>query len=203
MPPRQRGRHPAAPPPAKPPRTTYTPEQRATALEHYTEHGPAEAERRTGIPRRTISSWARRAGVQSEAPAKTKAAVEAAAVTLEQRKQELAGRLLTEAAGLLDRLHQPVTRQEVVKMPGQIVAGHEDDGSPIMASGWVEATITQPRPTEVQAKALLVSAAIAVDKVQVLTGGATHRVAFEGEGDAEVKSVAAEIIQLAERRRTG
>jgi hypothetical protein len=35
----------------------YTPEQRANAVALADKHGPAEASRQTGIPRRTISSW--------------------------------------------------------------------------------------------------------------------------------------------------
>jgi hypothetical protein len=35
----------------------YTPDQRANAVALADKHGPAEASRQTGIPRRTISSW--------------------------------------------------------------------------------------------------------------------------------------------------
>lgn len=181
-------------------RTTYTDEQKTAALAVYVEHGPAEAERQTSIPRRTISSWARRTGVQTEAPEKTKAAVEAAALTIEQRKQALAGRLLTEAAALLDQLHAPTVHREIVKLPGRIVAEFDDAGEPIYSSAWTVAEVHRPGPTTGEVKTLMIAAAIAVDKVQVLTGGATHRVAFEGEADAEVKGVAAEIISLASRR---
>lgn len=186
--------------PAKPARATYSGEQRASALDLYREHGPAEASRRCGVPARTISSWAKRSGAQSDAPAKTAAAVEQAALSLEARKQELAGRLLTEIGGLLDQLHQPTTERKVVTLPGKILLQLDEEGEPDLASAWTVAEVRRDRPTVAEQKTIMVTAAIAVDKVQVLTGGATHRVAFEGHADREVEAVAAEIIDLAARR---
>lgn len=40
----------------------YTPQQRTEAVNAYTTHGTAEASRRTGIPPRTIRTWAKQAG---------------------------------------------------------------------------------------------------------------------------------------------
>lgn len=59
---------------SKPARATYTDEQRAEALALYREHGPTEASRRCGIPPRTITRWATKAGVATEVTAKTAAA---------------------------------------------------------------------------------------------------------------------------------
>lgn len=198
MPPRKRTGKPAS----KNGRTAYTEEQKTQALQLYVEHGPAEAERQTAIPRRTISSWARRTGTQPAAPGKMAEAIAASALTLEQRKQALAGRLLTEVSLLLDQLHEPVVERKIVTLPGKILLApaEGDEGEPVLTSGWTTAEVQRVQPTFAEQKTIMVSAAIAVDKVQVLTGGATHRVAFEGEADREVQSVAAEIIQIATRR---
>lgn len=60
-------------------RTRYTPQQKADALDLYAAHGPAEAERRTGIPKGTIASWASRAGLATVAADVTRAATEVSA----------------------------------------------------------------------------------------------------------------------------
>lgn len=192
--------------PAKhqPARTTYTDEQKTAALAAFQQHGGPAAEHTTGIPRRTITRWARAAGVTSDAPAKTAEAVAQAALTLEQRKQATAARLLTEIGALLDQLHRPVVERKIITLPGKIlVAAADDEGEPVLTSGWTTAEVQRAQPTFAEQKTIMVTAAIAVDKVQVLTGGATHRVAFEGEADREVQSVAAEIIQLVDGRRAG
>lgn len=71
-------------------KTVYTDEQKQTALAAYTDHGPAEAERRTGIPRKTIASWARRSGTQMDAPERMQRAVTAAKIKWEQRRLTIA-----------------------------------------------------------------------------------------------------------------
>lgn len=59
----------------------YTDEQRQQAVDLYTEHGTAEASRRTGIPRRTIRRWANQAGAVAAANTKeTEAATRAARI---------------------------------------------------------------------------------------------------------------------------
>lgn len=75
----------------KPP---YSDEVRAEALSLYREHGPAEAGRRLGIPAKTISSWAARAGVQADAREQvTAAATEAARQSWAERRARLADEL--------------------------------------------------------------------------------------------------------------
>jgi hypothetical protein len=58
-------------------RCNYTTEQRTEALKVYAEAGPAEASRRTGIKRATISKWASRHGVSSDRAERTRRATEA------------------------------------------------------------------------------------------------------------------------------
>lgn len=71
----------------------HTDEQRAEALALYAEHGLAEAHRRTSIAKGTISSWARRTGVQTSAPGNMREANEAAAMAWEQRRLALKDKL--------------------------------------------------------------------------------------------------------------
>lgn len=81
----------------------WTDEQRAQALRLYDEVGACEAGKRTGIPQATISSWARRTGVQSSAPAATKAAVDHLVLKWAERKLLLTDKLGYLAERLIDR----------------------------------------------------------------------------------------------------
>ncbi len=65
----------------------YTDQDRDHAVKLYTEHGTAEASRRTGIPARTILRWAKTAGVVSRANAKktAPATAELRALSVERR----------------------------------------------------------------------------------------------------------------------
>lgn len=88
------------------PRATYTPAQRQEALDAYREHGPAEAERLTGVPKKTIASWARRHGVQTDAAGqreRTVKAVRAAEMAWAQRRAALADKAGQLAETLVDR----------------------------------------------------------------------------------------------------
>lgn len=46
-------------------RSTFTPQQKAAALELYVAHGPAETARRTGIKASTLRNWASTAGLRA------------------------------------------------------------------------------------------------------------------------------------------
>lgn len=84
---------------------TYTTEEKANALNLYVTVGLAEAWRTTGIPKPTIASWARRAGLpHTDATAKTREATEAAAARAETLRAELRVKLLEKASDLLDRM---------------------------------------------------------------------------------------------------
>lgn len=172
-------------------RPKYTDAQRAQALDLYVEHGPAEAERRTGIPRKTIASWARRAGVQSDAPAKTAAATEAAKLTLEQRKTAMADRVLDEAGRLLDQLFAATVEKRILS--------RGDDG-------YVVATADRAQPTFSDQRHIVWSAAVLIDKAVKLTGGDRLNLSVSSEPDQEVEAVAAEVVSLAwarQQRDTG
>lgn len=160
-------------------RRTWTPEQRANALAIYRDHGPAEASRRTGIPGGTIASWANRAGVQTEAPAKTAAAVEAAKAKRDRDREELRILLVAKAVDLLQRLDEPY---------------HDYRGKDADRVEW-------DRPPAEACKAYATAAAILVDKFRLELGEATDRTEHLGTVDrAQAEERLATILTLAERR---
>lgn len=96
--------------------TRWSDDDRATALALYIDHGPAEASRRTGIPTKTISSWARRTGTRTDAPAKTAAAVAARAAQWAELRETVANesgrtarRILAIITDALDNGHLEVS----------------------------------------------------------------------------------------------
>lgn len=115
----------------KPARATYTDELRAEALDIYREHGPTETSRRCGVPARTITRWATKDRVATEVTGKTAAAVEQAELSLETRKQELAGRLLSEIGGLLDQLHEPMVERKIIPLRGRMLRWLGGEGEPV------------------------------------------------------------------------
>lgn len=90
---------------ARPPR--WTDEQRAEALALYREHGPAEASRRTGIPRGTISRWAANSGYERVRNEKVEAQTEQLRIAQEMLRQRIRTKLLAKADDLLDRMDAP------------------------------------------------------------------------------------------------
>lgn len=84
----------------------YSDQQKTAALDAYREHGPAEAERLTGIPRKTIASWARRTGTQmdAEAPARLVIAAQIASFSAAEKRARIAEAMLDKLAESLDRL---------------------------------------------------------------------------------------------------
>jgi len=74
-------------------RRTYTDDQKSEALELYVEHGACETARRTGIPQKTISSWAARNKVRSTAVEKMHAAHVANQAKNTERRDEVIARL--------------------------------------------------------------------------------------------------------------
>jgi hypothetical protein len=87
-------------------RVTYTREQRTEALTLYTELGPAEASRRTGIKRATISKWASRDGVSSDRAERTRKATEAARQSYAEGRARRSAALAEEADALIERLRE-------------------------------------------------------------------------------------------------
>lgn len=145
-------------------RTSYTPEQRAEAVALYREHGAAEAARLTGITAGSIRSWASRLGVATERREELAAGVAAASLTMEQRRLTLASGLMDDIEKLRAQLFAPTATNQVVV---------EGTGKGESCARVME--VTQAEPSFRDKQAAITSIAIAVDKVQLLTGAATAR----------------------------
>lgn len=85
-------------------RRSYTDEEKAKAVVLYRDEGPAAVQRDLGIPKATVSRWAKAAGVRTVPNKKTAAATEAARQRWEQRRGPLANKLGMVAEVLADRI---------------------------------------------------------------------------------------------------
>jgi len=83
---------------------SYSEEQKAEALAAYAEVGSQEAARRLHIPSQTIASWARRAGIQSNASDKTRAAVERMQEIRHERRERIKSKILEKAEFMVDQI---------------------------------------------------------------------------------------------------
>lgn len=148
---------------------TYTDAQKADAVAIYVEHGLAEAHRRTGIPKPTLSSWVtpeERAQISERVTAKTRAANEARVEDMAARRAQLASDLMGDVNRLRGQLFAPCVERKVVTL-----AGSKDE-----VGTWELVDIDRDQPTFTDQKAIMTTIAIAVDKIQILTGEATERV---------------------------
>lgn len=86
------------------PASKYTEAQRAEALALYETDGPTAVTARFGIPKTTVASWAKNAGVRTVRTEATRAAVEAKVVDGKLRRQNIVHRLYGQAEKILDDL---------------------------------------------------------------------------------------------------
>lgn len=86
------------------PASKYTEEQRAEALKLYEAEGPTAVEKQLGIPKNTVASWAKNAGVRTIRTESTRKAVEAKVVDGKLRRQNITHRLYGQAEKILDDL---------------------------------------------------------------------------------------------------
>jgi hypothetical protein len=153
-------------------RQSYTPEQKRHALELVAAHGLAEAHRRSGIPKQTLSRWSSEEGVDvGTYRAQTLAASEARRLSWEERRTTITLDMGDAAADAL----------RLVKR------GLKDGISAAEAS-----------MSTADLKNYATIAAIMVDKAQLLTGGATTRAEHSLDPRDKVAKVRDE---LAARRR--
>jgi hypothetical protein len=139
----------------------YTQEQVAEALTQYRERGPREAGRLTGIPHRTISRWARSRNVSTDVTAKTADATAAAKARMAEKRELLKEEFLDTARELLRRVNIPHVEPKVVS-----------DGA---ESGSHVELVEIPLPSASAAKAYVIGAATALDKVRLEEGEVTDR----------------------------
>lgn len=171
---------------------TYTDDQKAHAVELYTEVGAGEAARRTGIPQQSISRWAKAAGATSTRNEKMRAANEAGALSIEAKRQKLAFDLFDDIEQLRAELFAPCVEKRAMT-----VSRGRHEGSEVEV---VE--IQLDRPTFSEQKAIITSVAIAVDKVQVLTGEATERIEVSGDVRTRAVEMADELARRRARKST-
>lgn len=84
------------------PKRRYTPDERTAALALYAEHGPTAVQDTLGIPKGTVTGWAKAAGIGTVRNERTAAATEAMALDAAARRARLAERLLTVAERAVD-----------------------------------------------------------------------------------------------------
>jgi transposase-like protein len=166
---------------------TYSDEQRAMALALYAECGARETSRKMAeqdidVHEATIRSWARKGNVETKANENRSAVVVGNRLTIEARKQALADGLLEDAMRLRGQLFAPTM---VHSFGGP---DHNFD----------EARINEPTFRDKQA--ILTTIGIAVDKIQILTGGATSREEHVMRDRQALEARAAELDELATRR---
>ncbi len=88
----------------KQPRRKYGKDQRSEALDLYESDGLSAAAKATGIPKGTIATWVRRAGVKTVANTKTAAATETRVIDAAHRRATVISKSITLAETLLDQL---------------------------------------------------------------------------------------------------
>lgn len=88
-------------------RRTYTTSQKTEALKLYETHGPTAVQKQLGIPKATVTKWAKANGVPTVHTSRTREATEARSVGLKARRQELTALLLEDAHKLRRQLWEP------------------------------------------------------------------------------------------------
>ena len=89
------------------PAAKYTQAQRDEALALYHTDGPTAVEKKLGIPKGTVTRWAKETGVETVSVSTTRAGTEAASVYAKARRAELAKLLLDDAHRLRQQLWEP------------------------------------------------------------------------------------------------
>jgi hypothetical protein len=89
------------------PAAKYTQAQKDEALALYETHGPTAVEKQLGIPKGTVTRWAKETGVETVSVSTTRAGTEAASVYAKARRVELSKLLLEDAHRLREQLWQP------------------------------------------------------------------------------------------------
>lgn len=132
---------------------TFTAAQRADAVALVEEHGLAEAHRRTGIAKSTLTSWVRGKGASGHRPERQRNAIEARALQRVELREKLRTQLLQTAIKALERIDQP----------------H------VEFKGSKASQVTYPVATASAFQHYVTSAAIAIDKYRLEAGEATDR----------------------------
>lgn len=134
-------------------RRTYTDAERVQALALYETDGPTAVEERLGVPKQTVSDWAKAAGVRTVRNERTAAAVDAARLDRELVREQLRDEMLRRALDLLGRMDEP----------------HVD------FKGKDASEVTYPKPSPSGCQSYATAAAILLDKFRLEVGEVTGR----------------------------
>lgn len=86
------------------PASKYTQEQKDAALTLYETHGPTAVQEQLGIPKGTVTGWAKAIGTRTVRTERTRDAVEAVKVDNKLRRQNIINRLFGQAEKMLTDL---------------------------------------------------------------------------------------------------
>jgi hypothetical protein len=86
------------------PAAKYTQAQKDAALALYETHGPTQVQEQLGIPKGTVTGWAKANGTRTVRTERTRHAVEAAQADNRLRRQNIINRLFGQAEKMLDDL---------------------------------------------------------------------------------------------------
>lgn len=132
---------------------TYSEEEKQNALDLYREVGLAEAWRQTGIPKPTIVTWAKQAGVRTFGTENTREATLAHIAYADQLRAELRVSLLEKTVDLLERMDAEETE----------FVGKDGNG------------VVYPIARPESVRHLATSVGILIDKYRLEVGEATSR----------------------------
>jgi hypothetical protein len=154
-------------------RTQMQQSERETIMARAEEVGPTAAAREHGLKASTVQSWMRRAGRVATVDERSVSA-QLAIATVAERKAKLAEDLLDDAQRLRAQLFSAcVERKAMTVSDGAAFGSHVEV---------VDIKLTHP-PFSDQ-RQIMTSIAIAVDKIQILTGEATERIETLAAGAA-------------------
>lgn len=139
---------------------THSDETKATALAIYERSGPGAAADQTGVTQRTVTRWAKAAGLSFD-PTK-KAAAPDLMLSLSEYRAETALRLYREANALLDQLHEPHIERKAMTVSHGAHKGQEVE--------IVDIELDKPRYSD--QRQIMTAVGIALDKAHHLSGGA-------------------------------
>ena len=101
------------------PASRYTPEQRTEALKLYEAEGPSAVAEKLGIPKGTVTGWAKANGTRTVRNERTREATEAAQEDNKLRRQRIIRKMYDRAEFVADRLSAPVFKALVPVAPGR------------------------------------------------------------------------------------
>ena len=126
----------------------YTATEKEGALKIFASQGATKAHRQTGVPQRTLYSWASAAGLVDKKIKRTEKANKATSINNQSRREKIKEKMLLRADQLLDRM---VKKQVDFK-------------------GHLATKVTYPHPPAKDCQALAIAVATLIDKYRIENG---------------------------------